>query len=158
MISLRESDTVTTYVDDLAVSIPEKRQAIQLYETAAELFARGSFKLRKWISNSEELMSRFGQEGVSVEEFTGEDAKEFKVLGFRYDRKKDTLRLGKPKLRSIDQILTKRKVLSIVSSVFDRLGMVAPVMVRAKLIMQQIYKIPSIKWNDVVPDSIASAV
>ena len=81
---------------------------------------------------------------VSVEEFTEEGTAEFKILGFGFARKKDTLRLGEPKFPFIGRVLTKREVPSIISSIFDSLGIVAPVMVRAKLIMQEVYRVYNI--------------
>ena len=46
----------------------------------------------------------------------------------------------------------------MVASVFDRLGVLAPVVLKAKLIMQEIYKIPKMRWDDPVPVSVEKAV
>ena len=72
--------------------------------------AERSFRLRKWASNSSELMARFSRDAVLVEEFTGREADELKVLGIKYDRARDRFRLEKPKERVITVRLTKREI------------------------------------------------
>ena len=44
------------------------------------------------------------------------------------------------------------------SSVFDRIGILSPVVLRAKLIMQQPYRIPKMRWDDQVPPDIVKSV
>ncbi|XP_003742908.1 uncharacterized protein LOC100898176 [Galendromus occidentalis] len=54
---------------------------------------------------------------------------------------------------SVEESPTKRRRVQSVG-----VGFVAPVTMRAKVIMQQVYKIPKMKWNDKVPENIAQAV
>lgn len=52
---------------------------------------------------------------------------------------------------------TKRGVLSATSSVFEPLGLAAPYVIKAKLIIQE-YWSRQIKWDEVLPNDDSSAV
>jgi hypothetical protein len=52
-----------------------------------------------------------------------------------------------------DRPLTRRGILSTVSSVYDPLGMLAPVVLTAKRILQELCR-EKTGWDDVIPDSI----
>ena len=53
-------------------------------------------------------------------------------------------------------IITKRTLLSDVSKHFDSIGLVAPVLVVAKVIIQSCWKL-DLGWNDAVPDDVSRA-
>ena len=48
---------------------------------------------------------------------------------------------------------TKRDILSLVESIFDRLGIVTPAVLEAKLIIQSLWKL-TVDWDDNVPKDI----
>ena len=50
--------------------------------------------------------------------------------------------------------LTKRKFLSKISTLFDPLGFVTPLVVRAKVLMQEVW-ISGIDWDDQLPENIS---
>ena len=47
--------------------------------------------------------------------------------------------------------LTRRGVLSVVSSLFDPLGFAAPVVLKAKLVLQNLCRL-GLDWNEPIPD------
>lgn len=49
--------------------------------------------------------------------------------------------------------VTKRSILSITSSLFDPLGLIAPALIRAKILLQQLW-IKGLNWDDPVPQEI----
>ena len=97
-------------------------------------------------------MARFGRDSVLIKELAGKNASELGVLGLRYDRVRDILKLEKPKRREVSTRLTKRV------SIFDRIGILSSVVLRAKLIMQQLYRVPKMRWDDQVPPDIRNEV
>ena len=56
---------------------------------------------------------------------------------------------------SLSDILTKQILISNVVKVFDILGWFAPAMVTAKILLQQVWKLP-FEWDDPVPDEVQS--
>ena len=52
--------------------------------------------------------------------------------------------------------ITKRTLLSDVSKHFDPIGLIAPVLVVAKVIIQSCWKL-DLEWNDAVPDDVSRA-
>ena len=52
------------YVDDLTVSFEDVETAYQLYLSAKERMATRGFNLRKWLTNSTELMEKISPEVV----------------------------------------------------------------------------------------------
>jgi hypothetical protein len=75
-----------------------------------------------------------------------------KALGICWDNKLDCIHF-KVKDPSFD-VLTKRSVLSQ-STLFDPLGLVTPVTVRAKIALHDIWRMKEIGWDDVLPPSHA---
>ena len=54
-----------------------------------------------------------------------------------------------------DGIVTKRKVVSIISTVFDPLGLVSPVMIKAKLFIQKLWSL-NLKWDEELSESLTN--
>ena len=67
---------------------------------------------------------------------TAEKASLFNVLGLRWIPALDKLQLAAKPILTSDHLVTKREVLQNLSKVFDPLGFVAPVIIRAKMLMQ----------------------
>ena len=85
--------------------------------------------LRQWTTNSINLDQK-------IKEDKTEANKVVKVLGLVWDSENDSLSLAIDKLIEETkhlQNITKRKVLSIASKLFDPLGFVEPITVRRKL-------------------------
>lgn len=55
-----------------------------------------------------------------------------------------------------EQAITKRSILSTVAKIFDPLGLISPVAVKAKLIIQKLWQ-ARLEWDDAVPEDIANS-
>ena len=141
------------YVDDLATGEATVAAAARLYKQTKEIFAHGSFNLRKWTSNSEELTVLFRQNGDGIEEF--DSSAWCKVLGMQYNRVDDTMRLNTCNVKLDSEIITKRIVLSITAAVFDRIGIAAPLLLPPKLLIQKMWVL-GVAWDDPIPDDMAA--
>ena len=139
------------YVDDLATGAPSEEDAMRIYQQTKEIFAHGSFNLRKWMSNSPSLMEAFRENGDGVEKFNRADW--YNVLGMQYSPEPDTMKLKASFPSSVPDVVTMRYVLSTIASVFDRIGVVAPLLVPGKLLMQNMWT-RRLSWDDPVPDPI----
>lgn len=56
-------------------------------------------------------------------------------------------------LEIIQREATKRKILSCIAQIFDLMGIIAPVVVLAKILMQRIWD-AKIGWDTVIPDQL----
>ncbi|XP_043257967.1 uncharacterized protein LOC122400510 [Colletes gigas] len=113
------------------------------------IFVEGGFQLRKWAANAAELLENIppsDRESTSDHPL-GEDESQ-KVLGVTWNPSEDTFRFR------IDFCLpakgTKRNILSIVSKIFDPLGWASPVIIVAKLMLQELWLLNK-DWDDEIP-------
>lgn len=73
-----------------------------------------------------------------------------KVLGVLWYPEKDVFQYKVHNLRSKNSLTTKRDILSQIASIFDPLGLVGPIIVKAKILMQEMWKL-KIDWDQSVP-------
>lgn len=142
------------YVDDCLVSVATVEQAMTLYQELVSLCAKGGFKLTKWMSNRCEVMA------VIPEDQRAKTAKDLnidresplveRVLGMQWCIQSDTFKF---KIVIKDRPMTRRGILSMISSVYDPLGIVSPVLLSAKKILQDLCK-GNLGWDDVLPELI----
>lgn len=66
-----------------------------------------------------------------------------------WNSKDDTL-MFEVKLKQDNKVICKRTILSQVAQLYDPLGLVAPVIIRAKLNIQELWKL-NLGWDDAVP-------
>lgn len=105
----------------------------------------GGFETHKWRSNCEKVLpelhaaDRVGDSPVTI------DANSIKTLGLNWHPRSDMLQFSiEPMTSSVN---TKREVLSTIFKLFDRLGMIGPILTRAKLIMQETWS-PNLGWDE----------
>ena len=157
------------YVDDLVSGCDNTEKALGLYEKAKERMLEGSFKLRKWKTNDEELskeiqkreseekQGKSSQEDISYAKETLGPTKglggKTKVLGIAWDSQKDELEFNLSKMvsESNKERPTKRGILSTLASLFDPLGLISPIGVTAKVLFQDLCK-DKLGWDDPIPE------
>ena len=102
--------------------------------------AEGGFTMHKWKTNNPELKRKVEETSTPLEDsMTYADqslgtTKDVKILGLKWDQDKDTLavKLITSKTEEAMQV-TRIKVLSSTSAIFDPLGIVSPVPVVGKI-------------------------
>ena len=80
------------------------------------------------------------------------------VLGLKWDNSSDTLIVSRGTSRNPQTPLTQRSVLSLVASVFDPLGLVAPFTVKARLLLKEIWRLSGQEWDNELPEEIAEKI
>lgn len=140
------------YVDDLLTGANTIDECDTIRDELINMFSKAGFQLRKWISNCPkltEIASSDDQEHMVINLDKNENVK---TLGLSWNAKNDTLHytvsLNKEKCR-----ITKRTILSNISKLFDPLGLLGPVIVVAKLLMQQLWQL-NLTWDESVPTEI----
>ena len=133
------------YVDDGLGSVTTPKEAIRLIKDTKEMCARGGLRLHKFVSNSKEVMAIIPQEdhatGNTNLDLT--DGSVERALGVMWNIESDDFHF---RITLKDQPLTRRGILSTVSSVYDPLGFVAPVILVGKQILQQMCR-ESADWD-----------
>ncbi|XP_063968310.1 uncharacterized protein LOC129267694 [Lytechinus pictus] len=140
------------YVDDGLKSVPSAKDAVDLASRTRQLCEKGGLHLHKFISNNKEVMESVPEpdraKGVSKTDLLGTDSPMEKALGVLWCIESDTLKF---RLTLHDKPLTRRGVLATVMSIYDPLGLLAPVILRGKQILQELCK-KAVDWDDELPD------
>lgn len=122
---------------------------INLQAQLNQLLQAGKFELRKWCANHPLLLQNIPKEYIEANFLVDEADKSIKALGIYRDPLHDTFRF-RINLPTPPAIVTKRIILSDISRLFDPLGLVSPVIVTAKLFMQEIWRLKESKWDESV--------
>ncbi|XP_062699286.1 uncharacterized protein LOC134284451 [Aedes albopictus] len=142
------------YVDDYIGGADTEEEAIETREELDELLAKGGFQLRKWASNSEKVLEGLDPSTrIATQPTMKFDHEEpIKALGICWEPRTDLLRFDStPTVGNGPP--TKRSILSAVSKHFDPLGITAPVIIRAKMLLQELWLQPC-GWDEEVSDAI----
>ena len=130
------------YVDNVVTGSDSESQALQFYQQSRSMLSEAKFNLRAWASNSQMLMKAAQQDGTADENTLTN------VLGIQWDVAKDQLSLPLKGLRPTSSLFTtKREILQDSSKLFDPLGMVSPISVRAKLLKQRLWQ-QHVTWDE----------
>ncbi|XP_052263633.1 uncharacterized protein LOC127866840 [Dreissena polymorpha] len=138
------------YVDDCLKSVGSEEAAVKLATESQSLMKRGDFRLTKWLSNSRKVLDAIPEteRAPSVVKLQlGDSLPKDRALGVLWNVNDDTINF---KVKLEDRPVTRRGMLSIVSSIYDPLGLVSPVTLRAKAILQSLCR-EKIGWDDVAP-------
>lgn len=127
-------------MDDLLCAVETIQEVHELKQELIDLLAKGGFELAKWTSNSALLA---GQDS-DFKEINEADSSS--VLGVFWDYDQDQFQL-KVQTRPAPRALTKRVVASESARIFDPQGYLSPVTVRAKLFIQELIFVITIKEN-----------
>ncbi|XP_059225759.1 uncharacterized protein LOC131997906 [Stomoxys calcitrans] len=144
-----ESDT---YVDDVISGCDSVTEAIKLAHELVLLLAKSGFTLRKWSSNSTELLSTIPSEfQTTANSFPLQNHEMVKALGLSWDPKSDNFYF-KVNYTFSDKI-TKSVVLSDSARLFDPLGWLAPTTIMAKIMFQTLWR-EGLDWTDPLPANL----
>lgn len=139
------------FVDDLLWSTQDLTEACTLQDELIALLKLGGFDLRKWASNSPELLSRIGADQAVAINFSDDTVcSSLKVLGLRWLPTDDCFSF---EYNMSDSTYTKRSVLKLLASIFDPVGFLSPCTFLAKCIMQDLWKL-NLGWDDRLPDDL----
>ncbi|XP_046739488.1 uncharacterized protein LOC124407421 [Diprion similis] len=138
------------YMDDVLTGTDTIEKAIAL----RQILQRGQFNLRKWRSNDDKILESISQNREVDPLLTIDQEGALKTLGILWDAKFDVLKYKV----FIDESprRTKRVVLSTIAQIFDPPGLLAPVLVNAKSIMQRMWQLP-IGWDESLPQDLQAS-
>ena len=151
------------YVDDLTTGGQTVNETYKLFLKTKLRMLEAGFNMRKWSSNSRELVDKiksadYREEEVNLEpkklkeddrtyatttlgtDHEVNEEREHKVLGITWDHDSDELIIDLSQIIKSSQNLpvTKRTVLKLTAQVYDPLGWISPVLIEMKLLFQKI--------------------
>ena len=139
-------------VDDGLTSVPTVPEAIKLIEDSQALCTSAKLRLHKFASNRKDVLEALPKD---------DRAKDLKDLDLRHDAlpiqrslgtfwciESDTLGC---RIELKDKPLSRHGILSTISSVYDPLGIVSPVILCGKVILQDLCR-QNVDWDDPVPE------
>ncbi|XP_046417532.1 uncharacterized protein LOC124178336 [Neodiprion fabricii] len=143
------------YVDDVLSGADDLEGATEKIRQINECLASGCFNLQKWTSNCEELLEKIPQEKRDISQLVSiEDNNPVRALGLLWHANSDSFKFSSPRQQQQSQP-TKRNVLSRVAQIFDPLGWIAPVVVRGKIFIQELWS-AGLDWDDPLPKILAT--
>ena len=127
------------YMDDFIKSVETPEEAIVVFNQLQLFLSRHGIEPKKWISNNdavtkaipEDLKSISNTKQVKVEPNT----EEYSVLGLQWTVINDSLQVRRGTNKEVAPPITQRKILSLVSSVFDPIGLFAPFSVHMRRLL-----------------------
>jgi hypothetical protein len=131
------------YVDNLFVGAESEKKLLDWYFEAKEGYLDAGLPLREWKGNS----SLVNQQAELDEIADTTESDVVRMLGLKWDSVNDTLLLNQIELKK--EVTTKREVLSETCRIFDPLGLFYPVTVRARLLIQKLWK-KGYDWDETI--------
>ncbi|XP_075989157.1 uncharacterized protein LOC142986969 [Anticarsia gemmatalis] len=148
------------YVDDYLDSFETLEDAIRITKDVRQIHQNASFELKQWKSNSPSLLAALGEQEQreDLELYTSTETTE-RVLGVIWKITTDELTFNLNLARIEPPLLkrktpTKREALKIVMSLFDPLGLASPVTIKAKQILQEVWR-RGTGWDAEIQEDLA---
>ena len=161
------------YVDDLVTSTPDIHSAYEFYLESRKIMAAGGMNLRKWHSNSSELLDKIKSSPVSpscnasqtttgvteedntyVKTMIGPNVSKqsrglTKVLGVTWNSSLDVFTFEFDELIEFANslLVNKRSILKLAAKIFDPLGLISPFVIQLKMLFQTLC-IQQVNWDD----------
>lgn len=149
--SLAKTIQTCFYVDDFLKSFDTIEEAKTTRIELTDQLSIYGFNLRQWKSNDIRTLDGLGEnDKATCVTFDST----FKTLGIAWQSEFDSFTFKSVPINET-KIWTKRKVLSAISKLFDPLGWLSPYIIRAKILMQNIWRDPiGIDWDLPLPEHL----
>ena len=129
------------YVDNLLVAVDTEEEGESLAKDLIELCAAGGWRLCQWTGNSRRILDSIpeGERDKSLAsiDLSKDELPVERTLGIHWSMEHDFFTF---KVNVKEKPFTRRGVLSVVASIYDPLGLLAPFTLVAKLFLQQLTK------------------
>jgi len=141
------------YMDDLLSGANTIQDTIRIRDDVINILRKGGFELRKWAANYPILLegilgSNSNEKNLIMELDNGPT----KILGLIWNPKEDLLQYKVTPYES-GSVINKRKILSDIASIYDPLGLIGPIITRAKLFLRTLF-CKKYDWDESLPEAI----
>ena len=147
---VREAIERNFYVDDCLISLDSVSEASGLASKLTEAVNLAGFRLVKWSSNEPKTLNGLQVSELSevVRNITLGEGHIERTLGLEWDIANDQFLFP---VSLPERPATRRGILSCVSSLYDPLGLVAPILLPAKMLLQGFCR-QNLGWDDKISE------
>ncbi|XP_011306365.1 uncharacterized protein [Fopius arisanus] len=135
------------YVDDIYGGADSEEETTEMITQLQQICHAGGFPLQKWTSNHPEILEQLNLSTGTAGPVQFEETM-IKTLGLCWHPSTDSFHYKAKTFNSTN--FTKRTLLSEIAQIFDPLGFIAPIIVRGKILIQELWLLKS-TWDDQLP-------
>lgn len=142
------------YMDDLILTVDSVKEALEIYKEITKILSQCGFQLRKWCSNEHTVLNYIKNHSSLQDDklVLPHDNKELKMLGISWIPVTDCFKYVVQINSNYSQI-TKRSVLSILSQIYDPLGLIGPALIKGKILIQRLWQL-QLEWDEPIPEDL----
>ena len=143
------------YMDDFLSSFDEVEETKVICQDIKDVVKGRQFRLTKWLSNNLELLKSMPEQDRSPK-ITSKELNKLpheRTLGVWWDPSSDEFFFD---VKMKDHQRTKRGILSFLSSIYDPLGFLAPLLITPKITLQSMWR-QKVGWDDQIPVNLLRA-
>lgn len=140
------------YVDDCLTGSDSETELLQIQHDISKILSSAGFELRKWLTNKMDLCGQFHLNNnleASIVQLGEHESN--KTLGILWNATLDNIQYSISDFNK--KPISKRTILSVVSQIFDPLGLLGPFIILAKLLIQQLWQ-AKISWDEAIPQNL----
>lgn len=135
------------YVDDLLTGSHDKETAIHICQSLIAIFKQAGFVLRKFSSNNTDVLTALSLGESDAANYLISNEQSTKTLGVTWNPTSDRFEYNSSHMSQSSNKITKRTILSVIAQVFDPLGLLGPLTIQAKVILQKLWK-EDVGWDE----------
>lgn len=135
------------YMGDYFSGADDEDQIVRLYNELRGMLSHAGLELGKWKTNCPALIERINKDLVDHAESVDLNDEFSSILGLKWIPSSDCFLFQVNTEIDNEIIITKRVVVSNVAKLYDPNGYLGPVIVRAKLFIQQLWNL-KIEWDE----------
>lgn len=142
-----------TFVDDILFGSDSIPELLNLRQDIIDLLSKGQFTLKKWKANYPDLLDNLPADHLeTIFDPEALDEGTTKLLGIKWCHRSDEFRYN---FTPMIEVQSKRQLLSQIARLYDPIGWLSPIIIKAKILMQAVcHSSPS--WDDPLPHHIKS--
>ncbi|XP_076549271.1 uncharacterized protein LOC143308200 [Osmia lignaria lignaria] len=139
------------YVDDALTGASTIEEALSLREDLTLLLRSAGLNIRQWATNHKALLKGLPEQSINKKLHLGESST-LKTLGIVWKSSEDSITY-EVKTQTVTTHITKRLISSEIAKIYDPLGLLGPVIINAKILLQRLWSI-KVDWDESLPMDI----